>query len=262
MNKYRDRFIELVIGTQGVGKTWVTVNYAEAYTKKHQQPAIVLDTNYEKAYRHWKEVPLAQVPYLRGEGCYRVSPVDERGKHTNNKDLILKYMLEYSRNCLIIAEDINNYIIREDDDIIKTLVNVRHKGVDLILHLQSLGAAFPRILANMKWIRFYKQTEKVDRIKGKLSNIETLYIAEYIIENEMKAGNFRYYLYIDYLKNGIKGASKHQIKQATRTYLEKNMNMVKKEIFPKIRRTKDTPVAREDALNWFLKDRNYFQPYF
>lgn len=260
MTKYRTRGIEVAVGEQGVGKTFIAVKYAEAFTKKHQEPVVVLDTNREKAYAHWKEIHLAKVPYLKGEGCYRVSPVDENGAPTDNLLPILLYLLKWFRNGLLIAEDINTITVgMATHALIKVLVNVRHKGLDLLLNFQSSRAIVPRLLENLKWIRLHKQTGE---FHNKIKNYETKRIAELIIEQEVKRGNHRFYLYIDHQKNSISKATRHQIKMAAREYLDENMTYVKKRLFPKIKAQKDTPQARERALNYYLEQKNYFQPYF
>ncbi|WP_299459061.1 hypothetical protein [uncultured Microscilla sp.] len=259
MAKVRTRGIEVAIGEQGVGKTFVAVNYAEAYTKKHNEPVVVFDPNREKAYAHWEEVKLADVPYLTGQGCYRVSPVDEYGEHTDNLLPILLYLLKWFSNGLLIAEDINTISVGlATHALIKVIVNVRHKGLDLLLNFQSPRAVAPRILDNLKWIRLHKSAS----FKKTVENYESKRIAELIIRQQVKEGNYRCYLYLDHAKNLIKGASNHQIKMAAREYLTENISQVKQTIYVKLKIKKDSETAREKALNYYLKEKNYFQPYF
>lgn len=263
--KYREPFTMCVTAAQGAGKTVETVRFAKEYTETLQRPVVVFDTNEESIYRDWEEVKLVDVPGLSGSGLYRVRPVDQFGNEVSMDDKVrvLEYLLEYFFNGLLIAEDFNNYAIgARTKKLISLIINKRHRNQDQIFHFQTMRALDRRFWGNTDFIRMHKQSETLSQLKNKIPSYEYKRVAELIIEREFKQGNKYISLLVGNIRHCILGASMHQIRVATREYLNENMTEVKQTIYPKLKIKKDSPTAREKALNHFLEQKNNFQPYF
>jgi hypothetical protein len=230
----RDNFMTVVTGAQGVGKTYKTIEQLENYvtndpkTGRAGRPVIIFDTNNEFGkYRTIKY----DVSSKSDNGFYlsqfqraeirRISQWKSNGEMMdfNEKKKTVLDICKQFRDGLILLEDFNTYMINtSQEDIVATLVNLRHRGVDLILHLQSLSAVTPRMFQNTRMIRFHYQTDDVERIKKRVPNFELLKIAQLAVSKQYVSGNTRYYLNVDVRENKIYGISVADYKEAIQEY--------------------------------------------
>ena len=114
------------------------------------------------------------------------------------------------------------------EQIVGGLVNLRHRGVDVLVSYQSLRPVEPRMWQNARWVRMHYQADNVNDIKGKLPNPELYKIAQNIVNKRYFGGDKRFFLYIHNFLNKIEGKfTKLEFEQACRDYLNANQKYVK-----------------------------------
>lgn len=148
--------------------------------------------------------------------------IDMKALHIDDKLKILGYVMQVIRNCTIVLEDINTITtdINHMKNIVSSIVNLRHKGVDVIISYQSLRAVEPRILTNSKWIRLHHSLGDVMDIKGKLDALDLVKISQLIINTRYRAGDTRFFLYIYLASQKVRGDfSEDEFKEAAKQYL-------------------------------------------
>lgn len=148
--------------------------------------------------------------------------IDMKALHIDDKLKILGYVMQVLRNCTIVLEDINTITtdINHMKNIVSSIVNLRHKGVDVIISYQSLRAVEPRILTNSKWIRLHHSLGDVMDIKGKLDALDLVKISQLIINTKYRAGDTRFFLYIYLASQKVRGDfSEEEFKEASKQYL-------------------------------------------
>lgn len=159
--------------------------------------------------------------------------IDMKSLHIDEKLQILEYVCQIARDCMIIIEDINTMIIdiTHAKNIVSSLVNLRHKGVDVIVSYQSLRAVEPRILSNCRYVRMHYAIGDTQDVKGKLSEPEVFKIAQFIINDKYFKGDKRFFLYIYTNPHKIRGAfSKEDFMSACKKYLSINKKKYKDEM--------------------------------
>jgi hypothetical protein len=172
---------------------------------------------------------------------------------------VLGIILENYRNGLLLVEDINKYTNDTlKGDLVGSLATVRHIGIDLIAHYQSVGrAANPKLLGNTKIIRLHKTNDTVARHKNKFEErTEIMQIAEAIVEKKFNEGDKRFYLFVDIDESKIHGKiEKEDIDYAIQDYISKNHNSLIKPLLTKIDlKTGKKIYDTRSALNQIIKD--------
>jgi hypothetical protein len=148
--------------------------------------------------------------------------IDMKSLHIDDKLKILSYIMQVIRNCTIVLEDINTITtdVNHMKNIVSAVVNLRHKGVDVIISYQSLRAVEPRILSNSKWIRLHHSLGDIMDIKGKLDAPDVAKIAQLIINTRYRSGDTRFFLYIYNANQKARGDfSEDEFKKATKQFL-------------------------------------------
>lgn len=240
----REPLVLLSVGKKGVGKTVATMELIYSYVmgnpEKGTPPrkALIFDVNdefsnfwYHGEYHSIKAIAIKDIlkfsvhPKIE---VRRIRPFLDNGKRMRISDMndVLQLILENYRNGLLLVEDINKYTndtLR--GDLVGSLATVRHIGIDLIAHYQSVGrAANPKLLGNTKIIRMHKTNDTVSRHKNKFEErAEILTIAEAIVSKKFDDGDERYYLYIDIDNNKIYGDfDEKDIDYAIQEYVSQN----------------------------------------
>jgi len=240
----REPLVLLSVGKKGVGKTVATMELIYSYVmgnpEKGTPPrkALIFDVNdefsnfwYHGEYHSIKAIAIRDIlkfsvhPKIE---VRRIRPFLDNGKRMRISDMndVLQLILENYRNGLLLVEDINKYTndtLR--GDLVGSLATVRHIGIDLIAHYQSVGrAANPKLLGNTKIIRMHKTNDTVSRHKNKFEErAEILTIAEAIVSKKFDDGDERYYLYIDIDNNKIYGDfDEKDIDYAIQEYVSQN----------------------------------------
>lgn len=220
MIEEREAHLEVVTGQMGVGKSYITLNkvilpYTQGVNAKK---VLIYDVNME--YTQFKTIALKDVKRFTMQKAVevrRVVPRLEDGSTANTDQMveILAEILKSFAKGLLLLEDINKYMVgTQSQEIISTLCTVRHKDLDLIIHLQSLSAVTTRMFQNCKVIRFHKQIDSIDRYRERLP-YEIVKIAEILVDTQYDKGNTRFYCHVSGQERYIRGMfSKNSLKDA------------------------------------------------
>lgn len=222
----REPLVMIAVGKKGVGKTVATMEQIYSYVlgnpEKGVPPrkALIFDVNDEFS-SFWYHGEQHQIKAIAIKDILkysvhqkievrRIRPFLDNGKRMRISDMnnVLQIILENYRNGLLLVEDINKYTndtLR--GDLVGSLATVRHVGIDLIAHYQSVGrSANPKLLGNTKIIRMHKTNDSVGRHENKFEEkAEILSIAEAIVNKKFEEGDERYFLYVDIDNSKIKG---------------------------------------------------------
>jgi hypothetical protein len=211
--KARQPFIMVAVGQQGVGKSrenQVIIHKTvegDPVRKIASRRALIFDANDEYTYLkaiHPRDIGLFAASKIIE--ARRIRPYKDGGQPMSTTDLsnVLAQILESYRNGLLVVEDISRYVsdtMRQD--LIGSLVNVRHKNLDVIISLQGIGRITPKLWQNVRWLRMHKVQEAVARHSKKYEEkLLYLTIAENIINNKFETpvsegGNPYIFLNID-----------------------------------------------------------------
>ena len=246
MSSQREAGMMICAGIQGVGKTYqnmhVTKDYVKDkfYNKVKGRKCLIFDTNGEYTASQFsrndissfepKRIALSDIPAwcrVENKECRRV---DAKNLGIKEKKEAIEYIIKNYRNGMLVLEDINTYILNVTfmEQIVGGLVNLRHRGVDVLVSYQSLRPVEPRMWQNARWVRMHYQADNVNDIKGKLPNPELYKIAQNIVNKRYFGGDKRFFLYIHNFLNKIEGKfTKLEFEQACRDYLNANQKYVK-----------------------------------
>jgi hypothetical protein len=226
LDNIREAGMCVCAGAQGTGKTYQTMHTIKAYIKDKidikvkGRKVLIYDTNGEYTQNQFERnnIPNFQVKSIaiRDVGAWSRSNLSEC-RRIDAKDLGIKekkehvkYILKECRNCLVVLEDINTYILQVSfmEDIVGGLVNLRHRALDVIVSYQSLRAVEPRMFQNARWIRLNYQTTGIGalkKIEDKIPYLSLLYIALLLVKKQYESGNKRFHCYIHSFDQKIKG---------------------------------------------------------
>ncbi len=240
----REPMVMIAVGKKGVGKTVETMKQIYQYVAGNPakgvppRKALIFDVNDEFSdFWYFGEMrsvrPIAIKDILKYSihpkvEVRRIRPYWDDGKKMSISDMndVLAIILENYRNGLLLVEDINKYTNDSlKGDLVGSLATVRHIGVDLIAHYQSVGrAANPKLLGNTKMIRIHKTNDTVMRHKNKFEErAEILMLAESIVERKFEQGDERYCLYVNLDNSKIIGKfDDNDIEFAIGKYISKN----------------------------------------
>lgn len=212
-------------------------------TKVRGRKVLILDTNGEYGSENFgiNGIPNLDVKRLAVKAVkdWCRSPmiearrIDMKSLPIDDKLRILEYVMQVVRNCLIVLEDINTICLdmNKMKTVTSSLVNLRHKAVDVIVSYQSLRAVEPRILSNCRYVRLHYSIGDVDDVKGKLSEPEVFKIAQLLINKRYYGGDERFFIYIHTNPHKIEGNfSKDEFLEACRKFLAINKKKLKEEM--------------------------------
>src|SRR5690606_425043 len=106
----------------------------------------------------------------------------------------------------------------------------------LIIHVQTVGKLFnPKLWGNCNEIRLHRADDTIERHKGKVSgNTEHLQIMEKLIELKYKAGDRRFFCFLNKDTGKITGRfTKGEFLKAIEAYLSSNYNRILKPLLDK-----------------------------
>ena len=250
----RQPLSEIVIGQQGVGKTYTSLKFLKFYTKKYNRSVLIVDKNGE--YEEFKAVyydPAEENRHKRAKGSgkskksgiagikepriYRILCFHKNGRPMNNKEMVelIMTITDYYTNGLLVLEEMNTYIRRHvPEEFYGFLVRLRHRGIDLISHFQRFGDPHPDIYGNAKSLRVHKAIDSVRRTSTaeKIPNYELARVAEMIVEKHYLKGTLdkdgKYYFnYIDFNNGKLLGVSEPDFREAMKKFLQQNPREVK-----------------------------------
>lgn len=258
----REPAIFIVVGGMGVGKSYRTKKELTKYVKNGRK-CLVYDVNYplERTYERIKTVSDKLVHKLKKAQARRVVPIHPNGKPYTLDEKIetLKTILNtYTSGCVVL-EDINNYVLDPNkmEEVIGVIVTVRHRGLDVIIHYQTLAAVPTRFRRVARFFRLHYQPDNIDEYQERVNNYEIFKLAQLVINDEYLNGNKYFYCYVDNFNLKITGVSQVQFEKACLAYLR---------LKPKIYRDialeyglgKPTPENMEKATDIFVKQHQHY----
>jgi hypothetical protein len=273
----------VAVAMQGGGKTYTTMKELAIYQKKYHRPVLIVDVNGE--YTQYKAVYYdAREPnrYKRAMGnpktnrmgiagiklprIYRVVGIRPDNIPMSEAELIeLIYTItDYYTNGMLILEEMNTYIRRQvPRGFYAFMIRLRHKGVDLIMHYQSIGDAHPDIWRQTKVLRLHKAMDSVRKIEDKIPNFELTRIAELAIEKHYLTGKNdntgRYYfLYIDFENSKIIGISEADFREACERYLYQQAREIRDIMQEEDERGRRKYRTKRDAIEKLINDKMVF----
>jgi len=246
MDNSRNAGMMCITGIQGVGKTYLNQHIIADYCrdkiaiKVKGRKCLIFDTNGEYTQKQFEKngiknfdaLPLA----LRDVGDWSKSNIietrriDAKSLPIAQKREAIEYIMHFFRNGMLVLEDVNTYILNVThmEKIVSGLVNLRHRGVDILISYQSARPVEPRIWQNSRWVRMHYQADNVADIKGKLPNATLFKIAQNIVNNRYFAGDKRFYVYIHSFDNKIEGDfTEQEFLKACEQYLNANKKYLK-----------------------------------
>lgn len=225
-------------GAQGVGKTYQNMHLISSFVKDKPlskvrgRKCLIFDTNGEytegqfaengiKSF-HVKTISVKDVAQWCRTETKECRRINAKNLGISEKKKIVEYLLQVYINGMFVLEDINTYIlsVTHMEEIVGKIVNLRHKGVDIIVSYQSLRAVEPRIWQNSRWVRMHYQADNVMDIKNKVTNIHLFKIAQILVEQKYFAGDKRFFVLIHNLDKKITGSfKKEDLEDACKKYL-------------------------------------------
>lgn len=176
--------IWVVAGGQAAGKTVTSLECAEQFIKKTGLSCLIVDVKDEPVYRKYPTVyydsnlELDRATRANGKTYTRNGKLFQNGIAHANKPIIYRILCQrldgedmfpeevtemmitiskYYKNGLLICEEMNSYFPGQlPKEFWSFFTNVRKSGVEVYLHYQRLGDAYPRIWGNAKYLRLHK----------------------------------------------------------------------------------------------------------
>lgn len=243
----RQNVLEVAVGAKGIGKTFIAREIIKRYTMsdtktgRKARPVLIFDVNNEELYNDYKALDFditEENEYIRAKEIrtitvpkpYRILPFKKDRQPMTTTEIVLTCITiaKYFKNGMLVLEDINKYMLSNlNVDFIGLLIGIRHKGVDLMIHYQSLAALPPRLWQNVNYIRWHKQTGNIDTFKQRIPNYELCKLAEFIVNDQFQRGNNRYYLWVGVADEKLLNVSEVDFKNACINYLSQNPKEIK-----------------------------------
>jgi hypothetical protein len=270
----------VAVAMQGGGKTYTTMQELAIYQRKYKRPVLIVDINgeynqYKAVYYDAREPDRRKrangnlktnrmgIAGIRLPRIYRVIGIRPDNIPMNEVELVeLIYTItDYFTNGILILEEMNTYIRRQvPAGFYAFMIRLRHKGVDLIMHYQSIGDAHPDIWRQTKVLRLHRAMDSVRSIEGKIPNFELVRISELAIEKHYLIGtpdyNGKYYfLYIDFENMKIIGITEEDFREACERYLYQTTREMKDIMQEENEQGKRKYPTKQDAINKLISDK-------
>lgn len=237
----RESGMMCVTGIQGVGKTYLNQHVISDYCKDkvaikvRGRKCLIFDTNGEYTKSQFtkngienfdaKPIAMRDIGAWSKSNLIECRRIDAKSLPIMSKREAIEYIMMHFRNGLLVLEDINTYILNVThmEKIVSGLVNLRHRGVDILVSYQSARPVEPRIWQNSRWVRMHYQADNMIDIKGKLPNATMFKIAQNLVNNKYFGGDKRFYVYIHSFANKIEGDfTEEDFAKACAQYLNAN----------------------------------------
>jgi hypothetical protein len=240
----REPGFEVAIGFKGVGKTYTMNQIINSYIKNSPsgfkgRPVLVFDVNNEycdeNGYYGFKAIDFdvtepnefkrsEQIRNIKVAGKYRVIPYKKNRQPMSVNELMTtaSTIVKYFRNGMLVLEDFNKYALSNfKQEFVGMFIGLRHLGVDLVAHFQSLRAIPPKVWSEMSFLRWHKQSEKIFKYKQRISNLELYSIAENIVDFKYLSDP-HYFLWVSVMEEKLINVTPEDFKQGCIRYLSVN----------------------------------------
>lgn len=253
-----------VIGLTGVGKTHKNIEAAKLYVKtipgiKNGRKVLILNFQNEDGYRQFKTIPptaeaIKKFVAQKTIEIRQITPIDTDGTAMGNKRKVevMKLVLQFFRNGLVIFDDIDGYAAfgtSSDKDLIGNLMGLRHRGCHTIFAHQAWRKIGVTESENVRFVRLHKGLDAPTSMAAdKLANFDfnQVMIAYYAVEAQYQlatdlyeAGKIKkeewlaaksYCVYIDRWKRKIFPVSEKNFAIACRKYILNYPKVIQSEI--------------------------------
>lgn len=248
MSQDREANLFIAVGFKGVGKTYRTTQELKIYvqddpaTGRRGRTVAILDANDE--FRQFKSLAYdveekdewkrtAPIRAMKGRRTiFRISPIKKNKRPMNSKEIAQAAvdLCNHYRQGLILFEDFNKYFGNKDDeDFVGTLVTLRHKAVDVIIHLQSLSKVRPTLWQNVGYIRFHKISDEIKRYKNRVPNYQFFQLVQHIV-NEEYPNNQHYFVMADIMGSKMHGVTELQFMAGCKRMVISDPSILKKKM--------------------------------
>jgi hypothetical protein len=270
LKKSRQPMLTIVCGETGVGKTYRNRNEARLYLKDNSiagnkgRMVLAFDTN-DDDYTTYKTVSPDELHKLKAKRPRRIRPFNKDGSPMGKEEKkeVVKKILRYFKNGLILLDDIDDYMTGEKgQDMISALCTLRHKGVDIVFTHQSIGKVTRTAFQNCTWLRLHHQVDDVTYIKERIPKYPIVRIAQLIVDEQYdlaysKFSNGQitedefdrrasYFVYVNLRKQRIRGCSRAAYIRACKIFIDQEEG----------RKIKMMQLERDFNENLIYKNRN------
>lgn len=209
----------LIFDTQGeYQKTSNTNNNIFPKTPEHKKltngsplDILMLDVNDVSAFAKQQRIEIRRVPLF-----YTKTTFDKKGRMLTKKgdefspeDKVeaLKTTVRNFNNGLLLIEDLRALFgDKIPHNIISLIVSNRHKNMDVVWHLQSVGRLLPEQWENVNAVRFHKEEGSVDYHETKLQEKYPIFkICDNLVNGYFRNGYERMYAWFDKDKGKVRG---------------------------------------------------------
>lgn len=245
----REAYILTVVGRQGGGKTYRQVQESLSYAKTRRVlvfdcnvpsgsydafTTIDYDCNIQDEYKHGKVIKDNSVIRAHTVKQWPTGHIGARRVVNYRKDGQMMNVVEMNQTALdlmqhfkyglLIFEDTNAYLIGVRAlAFLSNFLRCRHNGVDLVIILQSAGAVDPRIWANTSLMRMHKTLDSVRtpsiRKRIPYDKFEMVMLGELMVNEQYDIGNTYFFVYLEFRKYKIIGATESLLERACAKYL-------------------------------------------
>jgi hypothetical protein len=275
----RESGLTLVAGMKGVGKTVRSCKEIEAYIMNDPRigrigrKVLIFDVNNEPDYRkyltidydvedkdanrrgHWIRT-FAESSNVEAR---RLVPFKKNGRPFEYKDFIvcIQDIASNFKKGLFVAEDINKYVSHKNqDEILGLLITLRHKNLDMIIHLQSLSKVTTTMWENTNYLRMHKQSDTVDRYKNRIPNYQIVKMAELIIDKRYLDGDKYNPVYCSPTDNIFYNVTEQEFEYACNRYIFDYDGDIKKLQRVEEGGKRKYP-TREDAIKAWINEKRF-----
>lgn len=224
--KLREAGLTIAPGFQGTGKTYQSLCAIVEYLRAHpDRKVLIYDVNNEYGPESCREHgfnlnikmlypdknEIMRFTAHATERIRRIVPVHpDTGQDFNTEEMkdMLKDIVLTFRKGLLIIEDLNTYLTetKHIQEVLGIITRLRHKNLDIIIHLQSLAAVDTKMWQNCRYLRMHWQADDIDRYKTRIPNFKLIKIAQLLCDyNYVEKENKRFYCWVHRLTNKISG---------------------------------------------------------
>ena len=268
----REPTFEVAIGFKGVGKTYTFDQISDDYVKTLRRPILVFDVNNEfnegNRLYGYKAIDFdvteenefkrsEQIRNIKVPGKYRIVPFKKNRQPMTAREMLIaaSTIVTYYRGGMVLLEDLNKYTSSHfKQEFVGMFMGLRHLGVDLVVHFQSLRAITPKVWSDMQYLRWHKCSEKIIKYKQRITSLELFSIAEAIVDHKYRT-NPRFFLWVDVLSNKILGVTAEDIREGCRIYLSQNPGELRQLLSHIDLDGKKKYGSQQDAVNDFIKTK-------
>jgi hypothetical protein len=171
----------------------------------------MIDVNDVARFSKQQRVEIRRVSPFYSQTTYdkKGNMLTKKGNMMSNKDKVkaLIQTVQNFNNGLLLIEDLRSLFANTiPHDIIDLIVSNRHKNMDIVWHLQSVGRMLPEFWENVNMLRFHKEKGSIDYHETKLQEKYSLFkICANLVKGQVDKGSERFYVWINLDRKKIIG---------------------------------------------------------